>query len=195
MVDKTGPNTDPKVAGDVLGEAGVGVPRQQHHARLRPLVHPQTSKALLKLWQISYRNCLYRLHPQMLIRRLGARSFVLKICDKAKTVGIRWKSQTPKQVQCHHQDLLFQYFNSFWQKTDQSRLCRRVKSCTVCVRPIRRLPPLCRPIRARYSTASTNHAAALHFLQPIAALEVASKPRAKSEQNLRRLFQTHKRSL
>ena len=88
MVDKTGPNTDPKVAGDVLGEAGVGVPRQQHHARLRPLVHPQTSKALLKLWQISYRNCLYRLHPQMLIRRLGARSFVLKICDKAKKDGI-----------------------------------------------------------------------------------------------------------
>ena len=131
----------------------------------------------------------------MLIRRLGARSFVLKICDKAKKDGIRWKSQTPKQVQCHHQDLLFQYFNSFWQKTDQSRLCRRVKSCTVCVRPIRRLPPLCRPIRARYSAASTNHAAALHFLQPIAALEVASKPRAKSEQNLRRLFQTHKRSL
>ena len=49
VVDEAGSNADTKVAGDVLGEAGVGVPRQQHHARLRPLVHPETSKALLKI--------------------------------------------------------------------------------------------------------------------------------------------------
>ena len=139
-------------------------------------------------------DCLYCLHPQMLIRKLGARLFIHKICDKANTDGIRWKCQSQKQIHCQ-QDLLFQYFNSFCQKTDQSRLCRTVESCTVCVHPIRRLPHLCRPIRACYSAALTNHTAALHFLEPIAALEVASKPRAKSEQNLRRLFQTHKRSL
>ena len=86
MVDKTGPNTDPKVAGDVLGETGVGVPRQQHHARLRPLVHPQTSKALLKLLQVSLKdhNLLYCLYPQMFIRKLGAELFIHKKCDEAE---------------------------------------------------------------------------------------------------------------
>ena len=39
VVDETGPNADAKVAGNVFSEAGVGVPSQQHHARLGPLVH------------------------------------------------------------------------------------------------------------------------------------------------------------
>ena len=93
MVDKTGANTDPKVTGDVLGEAGVGVSRQQHHARLRPLVHPQTSKALLKLLQISLRNhnLLYCLYPQMFIRKLGAELFFHKNCVEAEMERMRKK--------------------------------------------------------------------------------------------------------
>ena len=117
--------------------------------------------------------------------------FLNKIGEIGKPVG---RKDEAVIFQCkifvNNQDLLFQYFNSFYQ-TDQSQTCRTHKSCTDCVHPIKSQADLCRPITAVHPKTSTNHKAALDSLRPIREDEVASEPRARSEQNLRRLFRRH----